>query len=248
VTEELSQTSLAETTERLRRAEADKDALVSFASHELRSPLTSVLGYALMLERRMAANPDAYDEMTREAIETITAESRRMAEIIDYFLDLARAESGRIPTEIEAVDVVELLEEEIERARTKSPEATIDANLPDGDLYVQSDGRRLRQVVANLLDNASKYGGTPPHIQVSCDIDHGLVLVRVRDNGPGVSEGDRPHLFERFYRSETVSGTSGLGIGLYLSRQLMQQLGGGLEMTGKPGEGAEFTVTLPRSS
>jgi signal transduction histidine kinase len=237
---------MAEAAEKLRRAEADKDALVSFASHELRTPLTSVLGYALMLERRMAANPDAYDETTRDAIQTITAESRRMAEIIDYFLDLARAESGRMATEIETIDVVELLDEEVERARTKAPEAIIEAHLPEGPLNLQFDGRRLRQVVSNLLDNALKYGGTPARIDLSCTVNDSRVFLRVRDSGPGVAEADRPRIFERFYRGEAASKTGGFGIGLYLCRRLMQQLGGDLELTSSAGESAEFTATLPR--
>jgi signal transduction histidine kinase len=245
--EDLSPLDLAENAERLRRAEEEKDALVSFASHELRTPLTSVLGYALMLERRMAANPDAYDEVTREAIETITGESRRMAEIIDYFVDLGRAESGRMATEIENVDLVELVDEEIERARTKAPGAVIESHLPEGELILQFDGKRLRQVVSNLLDNALKYSGTPARINVSSTIEDGSILLRVRDCGPGVSEADRPRIFERFYRGEAAATgrNGGLGIGLYLSRQLMQQLAGDLELTSVPGEGAEFTVTCP---
>ncbi len=229
------------------RANEDKEVLFSFAAHELRSPLTSVLGFARILERLIRANPEQYDEVFTEAVQTISTESSRMKEIIELFLDLARAESGQLQLETNEVDVVELLKREIEMSVAKSPSARIDAHLPDCPLPIVSDARRLEQVISNLLDNAIKYGGNPPHVVVTCSLHAGHVVISFKDDGAGIAEGDRPYLFDRFYRGQTASDARaiGTGIGLYLSKQFVTQLGGRLELTSAPGEPTEFCVTLP---
>jgi signal transduction histidine kinase len=236
-----------EITER-KLAEQQKEDLFAFASHELRNPLTSILGFARLLERRLSKPGQALDEDDIDAIQTISAESQRMAEILETFLDLARAESSQIELDIEEEDLVDLLNDEIERLRVKSPDVEINVAFSVAELGVPTDVRRLRHVIANLLDNAVKYGGSPPVVWVDCKVNGNHAEVRVRDNGAGISAEDRHHLFSRFYRGSARGGPrKGLGIGLYLSRQVVERLDGTLEIASAAGQPAEFLLRHPIS-
>lgn len=227
-----------------RQADEDKEVLLSFAAHELRSPLSTVMGYSKLIEASIAKDPDRFDQMTREGIAAIVEESKRMADVINYFLDLARAETRPSHLDVENVDLKELLAREVERVALEAPEATIEAHLPDEPVPVQTEVRRVEQIVSNLLANAVKYGGSPPVVQLTCTLAPGEIVITVKDNGPGIPEEQRAHIFQRFFRGANAS-EKGLGIGLYLSRQFAEQLGGGLELLDGEG-GAAFRLTLPR--
>jgi signal transduction histidine kinase len=229
-----------------KRAEQQKEDLFAFASHELRNPLTSILGFSRLLELRLAEPGKPLDEDGIDAIKTISSESQRMAEILETFLDLARAESQRLEVELESIDLIELLDDQIERVKAKAPELEVIWNEHPEELLIASDRRRLRQIISNLLDNALKYGGSPPKVWVSSDSAGGWVDVRIRDNGAGIDEQDRRQLFGRFYRGIAQSNQpKGLGIGLYLSRQFAERLGATLELDSPPGESAAFLLRLP---
>jgi signal transduction histidine kinase len=229
-------------------ADQQKEDLFSFASHELRNPLTSILGFARLLERRLAEPGKPLEEDGMEAIRTISAESQRMAEILETFLDLARAESAQLEIDLEEADLVEVLQDEIERLQAKTPDATVHGEFERSSVSLRTDLRRLRQVLSNLLDNAVKYGGSPPEVWVHCSVHDGTAEVRVTDNGEGISSEDRQHLFGRFYRgSARNSQRKGLGIGLYLSRQFVERLGGTLDLESPPGQAAVFVLRFPVS-
>lgn len=236
-----------EITER-KQAEQQKEDLFAFASHELRNPLTSILGFARLLERRIDMGDLTLDEDTEDSLRTISSESRRMAEILETFLDLARAESQQIELEVEEADLVEVLDDELVRLEAKNPEAVIHRAFESAELPIETDVRRLRQVLANLLDNALKYGGSPPEIWVTAASRDGRAELSIRDNGEGISAEDRQQLFSRFYRGSARSGPrKGLGIGLYLSRQFAERLGGSLELESPPDTSAVFVLRLPLS-
>lgn len=229
-----------------KHAELQKEDLFSFASHELRNPLTSILGFSRLLERRLAKVGEPLDEDGMESIRTISAESQRMADILETFLDLARAESQHLEVALEDFDFIELLLEEIERLSRKYPASNFHSNLAVDAITIRSDVRRLRHILANLFDNAVKYGGTPAEVWVTCEVLDGWLQVRVRDNGNGVSAEDRLKLFGRFYRGSAWGGArSGLGIGLYLSRQFIERLGGHLDLVSTPDQAAVFLLRIP---
>ena len=229
-----------------KRSEQQKEDLFAFASHELRNPLTSILGFARLLERRLAEVGKPLDEDGYEAIKTISAESQRMAEILETFLDLARAETSRLEVAVEELDLMELLDEEIERLKAKHSDVEVNSELSPAELVIDSDRRRLRQIISNLLDNAVKYGGSPPKVWVTSGVVDGQAYVRFSDNGAGISEKDRPQLFGRFYRGSSWGNQAkGLGIGLYLSRQFAERLGATLDLDSRPGEPATFVLRLP---
>ncbi len=201
-----------------------------------------------LLERRIDMGDLTLDEDTEDSLRTISSESRRMAEILETFLDLARAESQQIELEVEEADLVEVLDDELVRLEAKNPEAVIHRAFESAELPIETDVRRLRQVLANLLDNALKYGGSPPEIWVTAASRDGRAELSIRDNGEGISAEDRQQLFSRFYRGSARSGPrKGLGIGLYLSRQFAERLGGSLELESPPDTSAVFVLRLPLS-
>ncbi len=229
--------------ERLRQ-ERMRDHFIAFASHELRSPLTVLYGFAHRLANRAARDPQRFDEESREAIEMLRSETERMDDIVRLFLDLARIQTDRLVLEARPLDLCELVEEECQALRLRHPETALDVSYPDGSMPLESDANRLRQVLTNLLDNAVKYGRG--HVSVRLEREDYSALIAVRDSGAGIPPEDQGHIFEPFYRgSAAAGGARGLGIGLFLAREIVERLGGSVTFESAPGEGTEFRVRLP---
>ena len=228
-----------------REAARRREEFVSLASHELRSPLTSVLGFS----RRLARRADRFDEQSREEIGLVVREAERMQATLEVFLDMARLEADRLVLDTDEVDLVELLSEEAAALRGRHPHVRLQEHYPERAPLLESDPYRIRQVVTNLLDNAAKYGGPNPIVDLSARVDGDYVEIGVRDRGPGIAPDDQPHVFERLYRgrSDAARGSKGLGLGLYISQQLAERLGGSLTFTSEPGAGTEFTFRLRRT-
>ena len=231
-------------TERL-AAEQRKDDYLAFASHELKNPLTPILGLSRWFERNVRQAPERYEEEALEAAQTLVAEGNRMLNIVDVFLDLSRIEANRMLLDPAPLDLCEAIRMEVESARMRHAHVQIETRLPAQQCNAISDEGRLRQVLSNLLENAAKYGGERPHITVTLDAGELDATIRVRDDGPGIAEEDQAKLFERFFRSQSSHGKKGLGVGLFLTRQIVEQLGGRIGLNSRPGAGAEFAVTLP---
>jgi PAS domain S-box-containing protein len=232
-------------TQRLRQ-EQFRQQFVSFASHELRTPLMIMNGYVQVLAKRVAVNPDAFDERSREAVRELEEGVARMRRITEVVLDLTRIESGQsVAAEAETVDLLELLRREIESVKRNHPEASIELVSKRPSVFLESDPARVGQVLSNLLDNAAKYGGDPPRVTVTVEQNQSSVEVRVKDSGAGIPEEERPLIFEQFYRGAGASNTRGLGVGLFITRHTVERLGGSLRFESSEGEGTEFTLTLP---
>jgi signal transduction histidine kinase len=232
-------------TQRLKQ-EQFRQQFVSFASHELRTPLMIMSGYAQLLTKRLVVNPDVFDERSREAIGELEEGIARMRRITEVVLDLTRIQSGQsLLPEAEMIDLRELLEKETESTRARYPGTHVDLILPDGRPFVESDPARLGQALANLLDNAAKYGGDPARITVKVEQDESRVIVRVRDEGPGIPADEQPLVFDQFYRGATATQKQGLGVGLFITKRSVEQLGGILSFQSAEGKGTEFTLGLP---
>lgn len=230
--------------ERLRQ-EAMRDDFVAFASHELRNPLTSLKGFSRWLSERARTNPGRFDPDSTEAIETLVEEAERMESIIDLFLDLARLETNRLTFDLEPVNLRHILADECERLRIRYPHATCDSDLDQAVAVAHSDEHRLRQVIGNLLDNAAKYSGEKPSIRLVASGEPGVVSISIRDNGPGIPIEDQPYVFERYYRGRAgASRQQGLGVGLFITKQIVDRLGGTLTFASSPA-GTEFILRLP---
>ena len=222
--------------ERLRRFVAD-------ASHELRTPLTSIRGYAELFRRGAADRPEDLAKTMRR----IEEEAARMGILVDDLLLLARLDQGR-PLEREPVDLTRITADAVDDARAIAPDRPIDYS-PDGAIVVPGDEPRLRQVLANLLQNANRHTppDTPVHVRVTTSGPD--AIIEVSDEGPGLDSETASRVFERFWRSDPSRArqSGGAGLGLAIVAAIASAHGGRAEVQTAPGQGATFRVLLPRT-
>jgi two-component system, OmpR family, sensor kinase len=223
--------------ERLRRFVAD-------ASHELRTPVTSIRGYAELFRRGAGDHPDDLANVMRR----IEQEGKRMGELVEELLLLARLDEG-LPLERRPVDVSAVLDAAVDAARAADPQRPIDVDS-QRPLVVLGSEYRLRQVVDNLLTNARVHtpARTPVHVRLAgADREVGL---EVADEGPGVPAEEADRIFERFYRTDRSRTRSqgGVGLGLAIVRSLVEAHGGAVSYHARPGGGSVFRVALPLAS
>jgi len=217
---------------RLRRFVAD-------ASHELRTPLTSIRGYAELLRK------GAFDteEERRRAAERIEGEASRMGLLVDDLLLLARLDQGR-PLELDPVDLHRVVADAVDAARTKDGSRPVTLGV-EGPVWVRGDAARLRQIVDNLLQNASVHtpAATPVHVEVVREGPN--AVVRVADEGPGLDAEQAARVFDRFYRGSEARTGEGTGLGLSIVAALASAHGGRAGVDTAPGAGAVFAVEIP---
>jgi two-component system phosphate regulon sensor histidine kinase PhoR len=229
------------TTERMLREQRQEEFL-ALAAHELRTPLTSILGFSRRLDRRRAQ----LDPETADAVGTLLTQSERMRSTIDAFLDMARLEADVFRVEIEPLALRQVVATEVAELEERSPEATVEFDAAEVPAIIESDEMRLRQVLVNLLNNAVRHGGSPPQVRVRVYPRGGGFAVSISDNGHGIAPEDRPHIFDRFYRRPgSEPRGQGLGVGLYLSRQIADRLGASLTFETEVGRGTTFDLLLP---
>jgi signal transduction histidine kinase len=226
-----------------------KDEFISIASHELRTPLTAVRGYSEMLLRRVRTQPDR--EADLKALETIYLQVDRMNRLIGDLLDVTRITGGHLAHRPQRVDLVALVRHMVEQQQPLTTQHTFHFRADPPVIVGLVDGGRLEQVILNLLNNAVKYSpqGGPVAVALAAEgaPDAGRVRISVRDQGIGVAAESLPHLFTRFYRAENARQvrSTGLGIGLYVSHQIVRAHGGDIRVDSAPGAGSTFTVELP---
>jgi signal transduction histidine kinase len=231
---------------RVREVNQLKSEFVSLVSHELRTPLTAVTGYIDLLLEGQGAQSAA---KRQEILTIVKRNTERLVRLIDDLLDLSRMEAGKVELQITALDLIALIADVVGLLRpqieAKGQRLTFDPTqtLP----AVAGDAERIRQVLINLLANAHKY--TPPggQIWLTAHTEPGWARIDVRDNGIGLSPDEQAHLFEGFFRARRPAGqeVEGTGLGLPITRLLVEMHGGRLTVTSVPGEGSTFTFTLP---
>jgi signal transduction histidine kinase len=220
-----------------------KDQFLSIVSHELRTPLTTIKGYAQMLRRKLTDDPDDLRFATN-----IDAQVSRLSRLVDDLLDVTRFARGQFELTTKHTDLRAILEDVVSRFRVVSPRHTFELEIEGGPLEGEWDHDRLEQVMNNLVGNAVKYSPGGGEVVVSARRDGGSAVVSVRDEGIGISPEDRAHLFDRFYRGTAEnSDIKGLGLGLYVTRRIVEAHGGTIDARSRPGEGSEFFFTLPLS-
>jgi signal transduction histidine kinase len=218
-----------------------RDDFLSIAGHELRSPITSIRGLAQLLQRRQA---QMEPERIAAALATIGEETEQMAVLVDELLDVSRIRTGRLALTLQPCDLVALIRTAIARVAPQRAGA-IRLHAPE-QLVVDGDSSRLLQVLTNLIDNAAKYSDAHAAIDVTALGDGGWATVAVRDRGIGIPQEALERVFERFYRAENAAAQAGgLGLGLYICREIVERHGGMLTASSAPGEGSLFTLRLP---
>jgi signal transduction histidine kinase len=229
-----------------------RDDFLSIASHELRTPLSSLklqleLIQRLAIEGRLAALPQ---DRLRTLFALSNQQMNQFSTLINDLLDASRIGSGRLVLNPGRVDLNELVtnvtrrfELEFEKSGTRIELNPCVETVIDGEW----DGPRLEQVVVNLITNAAKFGAGKP-IQIHLGVENGAALFSVRDHGIGIPFEEQSQLFQRFERAPSAAKFTGLGLGLYISRQIVEAHRGKIQVISRPGEGATFTVRLPRQT
>lgn len=220
-----------------------KEEFLSAAAHDLRTPLTVVLGQAELLERRRQRNPEAPADA--QGLARIAREARRLSDLVTELLDAQRLEQGRAVMDLRPNDLLAIVESVHERYVESGLTTSVDE--PALSLIASVDVPRIEQVIDNLVENAVKYtpGGAPPEVRVSSA--DGWAHIVVVDHGIGIPEPDRHRIFERFFRASNAQGITdtGLGLGLYICRHIVEEHGGRIWFDPTPGGGTTFTVALP---
>jgi PAS domain S-box-containing protein len=228
-----------------RALEQLKSDFVATVSHEIRTPLAAVHGAALTLLRQ---DLTITDDLRARLLEVVAEESDRLARIVNDLLIASHLDSGQLPVSIESCDARELAESVIEAARVHAPESvTVSLAAPSRLPRVAADPGQLRQVLANLLDNAIKYspGGGPVDVRLARRDSY--LRFEIEDRGLGIPPAEHRRVFEKFYRLDPnmTYGVGGTGLGLYISRELVRTMDGKIWVESKPGEGSTFLVEIP---
>jgi signal transduction histidine kinase len=228
----------------LRRLERQKDEFLGIASHELKTPLTS-LKMLVQMSRRRAQRAGELEPTLPVRMEVAVA---RMERLISDLLDVSRIEAGQLALRIERVDLVEVCRQAVDEQRAAT-DREIRGDLPEEPVFARVDADRIQQVITNLLLNALKYSAPSCSVALRLRCEDGKAVVSVRDEGAGIPEEALPRLFERFYQVpglEVQAGSGvGLGIGLYISRRIVAQHGGQIGVESTIGGGSTFWFTLP---
>lgn len=235
----------------IKRAEQRKDDFIKMASHELKTPITSIKGYVQLLQ-------NIYDEENEEglasvkpttiraSLNTISKQVSRLTRLVSELLDLTRIESGKLEMHMSTFDIVQMVEESVEDARHLTSRHAI---LVDTEYYgtVYGDRDRISQVLLNLLTNAIKYSPDCSQIDVQVRGDKEFISISVIDCGIGIDKREHKKIFERFYRVEGKSEQTypGFGIGLFIANEIVQRHDGTMSVESEKGKGSVFTFTLP---
>jgi PAS domain S-box-containing protein len=228
-----------------RRLEEAKSDFIATISHELRTPMTAVLGAAKTLLRGDVA---LSAEQRRQLLEMIGAEASRLSQITEQVLLAGRLDRDELPLESRRIDVAEVVEAAVDMLHPRVPptiSVTIRANRNGSDALGDRD--RVEQVVVNLIDNAIKYSPRGGAVLVSARRVREVVRISVEDEGIGIPAAEQAAIFEKFYRADPHlrQAPSGSGLGLYISRELVRRMGGRIGVDSKPGVGSRFFVELP---
>jgi signal transduction histidine kinase len=243
----VSMLTLAAALAERRAAIGVRDEFISIASHELKTPLTALklrLGSAMRLHTRTATLTPNEEKLTRALVGANTTVNR-MVSLVDDLLDVSRLTAGRMVLHLEVVELGELVREVVGRLRENATEAgsTIDVQISQ-PVVGRWDRSRVEQVVTNLLTNAIKYGQGRP-ITLSAQVVLDRVQLRIQDQGGGIARSDQSRIFQAFERVSNPSRVGGLGLGLYIGRQIAAAHGGTLAVESAPQHGATFILELP---
>jgi signal transduction histidine kinase len=226
---------IRDTSER-RALERLRHEFLAMASHELRNPVAAIKGHAQLMRRR-----GSYNE---RSVEAIVAQADQLRRLIDDLLLASQIEADRLDLSVEETDLVAEARAAAEAARAERPALRVEA--PPEPIVVLGDQHRLRQVLANLLTNAIKYSPDGSEVVLRVARAGGEARVTVADRGVGIQPEALPHLFDRFFRAEGAAARAqGLGLGLYITRRIVEAHGGTVGAESELGRGSTFTVVLP---
>lgn len=230
----------------IREMERMRAEFLSMVSHELRTPLTSISGYAQVLQR-----DELRDRPLREfhrPLAAIVDQINRLGVLVEDLLDASRAEVGRLALKVTKVDLDGLIRKTVADTAALAPRHRLELKLPATIPPVRADPGRVEQVLRNILGNAVKFSDPGTKVTVGVEVEKDRVIVSVSDQGPGIAKEDIPMLFMPFHRVHHVGGreVKGIGLGLFISRSIVETLGGEIWVRSQLGKGSTFSFSLPR--
>ncbi|UCD98848.1 MAG: GAF domain-containing protein [Chloroflexota bacterium] len=227
-----------------READEIKRTFISVISHELKTPVALIKGYVGTLRREDAV----WDrEVVQDSLAVIEDEADRLTELIENLLDATRLQSGTLSLNRTDLSIANTAQRVVERFTIQAPKHQFVVDFPANFPVIMGDEDRLEQVLYNLLSNAVKYSPNGGEIRISGQVHGGQIVVCISDQGPGIAPGDIPYIFDRFYRStEASKKTKGAGLGLFLSRAVVEAHGGRIWVDPMPDHGARICFSLPR--
>jgi PAS domain S-box-containing protein len=226
------------------RANEIKTEFLAMISHELRTPLTSIIGFTTTL---LADDVSWEPDEERDFIQTIQQEADRLQELIDHLLDLSRLEAGMLPISLEVHSLQEILEDALPQFNSLTGGQSILLHLPSHLPPVYVDGKRIAQVLVNLVRNAATYAPKGTEISISASVRAGFMQINVKDQGPGIPAAERRKVFKAFQRGINVENgmTQGAGLGLAICKGLVEAHGGRIWIKKKTTPGATVSFTIP---
>lgn len=229
--------------ERERELNELKTKFVSIASHEFRTPLSAVLSSASLIKQYQDRNDSGKID---KHLQRIKSSVHQLTGILNDFLSLGKLEEGKVDVTFEVIDpqsFLDEIQEEIAGVLKENQKLTIECHLENSDLL--ADARILRNILFNLLTNASKYSEAGKEIVINCQRINDEVVFEVRDEGIGIPDADQKYMFDRFFRASNAGNVQGTGLGLNIVKRYVDLLNGSISFTSKYGEGTTFKVTLP---
>lgn len=223
-----------------------REQFLSIAAHELKTPLTSLMGQAQLLQRR--ANREGFlGPRDQHTLHIINNQISRLNRMVMALLDTARIETGQLSIEHARLDIVALTRRAVEELQTAHENRTVEFHTQLETAIISGDALRLEQVIQNLIQNALKYSTEPSPVTVTVCTEPNWVNIAVHDQGMGIPEAALPNLFQRFFRADNAEAQhiSGLGIGLYVVKEIVTLHGGIIAVESTEGSGSTFTVRLP---
>lgn len=240
-------THIKEAEEEARLAVRSRDEFLSIASHELKTPLTALKlqlnVYKLLARKNLDA--EAFVSKSSQVLAQASQQVDRLGRLVEELLDVSQINNGKLNLHMEPIDLYELVREVCDRFVADPSLGTVTLGAkPDVQILGTWDRLRIDQVITNLVSNAIKYGDSKP-VHASVRIEDGSAVVDITDHGIGISEEDQSRIFGRFERAVSASNFGGLGLGLYIVRQIVQEHGGTVTVTSQKNVGSTFTVRLP---
>ncbi len=235
--------SINEMMDRVNQAYSAQMRFVSDASHELRTPIAVIQGYAALLDRWGKADPDAL----QESIDAIRGEAASMERLVEQLLFLARGDNDSQPVKMERLDLTNLAGEVLREEEMLHPERTFLPRWGEDPVSIYADPGLMKQVLRILMDNSLKYSSSEGRIYLRVSGSGDCVRVTVQDEGIGIPADGIPHIFDRFYRTDLSRDrkTGGTGLGLSNARWIVERHGGWFEVVSRPGVGTRITTVLP---
>jgi signal transduction histidine kinase len=225
---------------------AVRDRFLSIAAHDLRSPIAALIGYADLVRKRLERDGAVAAE--RRMLHMLASQADRLSHMIGALLDFAQIQHGHLTITCKDVDLGALAERLVERMQPTLVHHLVTCVVPDTPLIIAADEVRVEQALQNLVQNAVKYSPSGSAVVVTVNATARTASIAVTDAGMGIAPEVQPKLFDEFYRAEELQGQPGLGLGLYVVKEIVTQHGGTVEVESVVGHGSTFTLRFPRRS